>query len=457
MAGPKNNWRAEAGASLLPGLAKEKSEIPPAQRKLLEALRKAQMQAERASYFRMEPDPALLAFIKEAEAKLAAMQAKRNRPKRTTKKGQVISGTGVVQQHPVPKADLDREEQAELQAIAATLKVYRESETRTDIVEALRIMSVAAMPRTRKEAQAGTYHVIWPMAADRWCRASVTGDEGREVMWGKDRVWMRVIQTWIADALRADPTVRKIVFPSYRSILARMGMSVGGTQTKQIAEAMQRMSDCTWRFDFARTRQELEDLDKKPSATRPKAIRFILVTRFNLPSRKDVEAEENANLEPLPMGEGEDNEPYFIQFPDDVAVALMNPKELHILPMLLLQKAANEPLTLDFWDFCVQAAKRLSNPWEVKEEYLLAVFGKGRGKDGAFSSDQRKNLFSELDVALAKLVEALAPQFHAEFRTEPLPRQKGQRGPTRFERRLVIYPLRGPIEYLPSRKATLKG
>ena len=457
------SWKREAGSVLAvasPG--KPKNTATPTQQRLIEALHKAQMQAERAGYFGT-PDPGLLAYIAEVEKKLATLESRNNRPKRVSAKtGKVIEAeAGTVRQEVVTLPTLPPEEIQGLQELAAKLKVHRDGQTRTDIVEALRVMSVAAMPRTKKEAQKGTYHVIWPMAKDRWCRASVTGDEGRETMWGKDRVWMRVVQTWAAEALRRDPSTRKIVFPSYRSILERMGMDTGGTQIKQVAEAMQRMSNCTWRFDFATNKEDLENIVKNPNPSMGgKTLRFILVKSFNLPSRKDADRELRAGTEPLQMGEGDTDEPYFIEISEDIAVALQNPKELHIMPMLLVQEFANEPLTLDFADWCLQGAKRITSPWEVREEALLRLFGQGRGKDGKLTKEQRWSLFNELDRALARLIEALAPQFHAEFRLEKVPRPQGQRGPTQSERRLVLYPLRGPIEYLPHRKAhlaTLKG
>jgi len=459
---PKSqSWKIEAGVAPLSGIGKQKSTMSPHQQRLLEALRKAQVQVERASFFGA-PDPAVLAFIKEAERKLAAMEDRKNKPRRVSPKtGKVVQEAGVIHQQPVVLPAIPKDELAVLHEVAAALKADREAQTRTDVVEAMRIMSVAAMPRTRKEALKGTYHVIWPMASDRWCRASVTGDEGRETNWGKDRVWMRLIQTWIREALLNDPNVRRVAFPSYRSLLRRMRMAEGGSQIRQVEEAMKRTANCTWRFDFAASKKELEDLPRSPKGRDNKAIRFILITKFNLPSKAEVDMEVQGGTDPLQMGDGKDGEPYFLEFTDEVARVLLDRHELHILPMSLLQLIADEPLTMDFWDWVLQVAKRLTNPWEVGEDLLLGMFGKGRGKEGDgkhLTTDQRKQLFYELDRALARLIKAVAPQFHAEFRLEPLPRIPGRRGPTQTERKLVIYPLRGDIEYLRDpRKAALKG
>ena len=321
---------------------------------------------------------------------------------------------------------------------------------------AMRMLCIAGMPRTEKEARGqngdGRYRVVFPLYRDRWCSLLLIADNG-VCPWGQDRLWQRVIQDMIAVALRRDPKIRKIQFPSYRSILQGMGMDTGGQTIRRFKEAVERLSGCTWRFDFANSRAEALS-GKYRNDTRPTFARFSLIEKAVLPSRKDIKTEMVQGETPLPMPADTDEDttmPFFIKFTEGIAEALMDPAELHIMPKSLVIQVSDAPLVLDFWDFCLQAAKRLTNPWVVPEDLLWSLFGQGWS--------QKRDLFNALNKALADLIEAVHPQFHGEFRRELKPRKPGSKGGNPGKTwTLVIFPKRGDIEFLPKMvKPTLPG
>lgn len=414
---------------------KQNSGVTPQQQRLLKTLSDAQMRVEKARFWDNEPNPRDLAVIARCEKSLMAPAAKAKKPSKIT--------TGTVKLPELPEA-----ERQVLQEIAASLQVERDAQIRTEILEAMRMLSIAAMPRSEAEAKKGRYSVTFPLAHDRWCRASAVADatprgESGCLPWGQDRFWLKVIQTWVVEALRRDPEVRVVAFPSYRSILESLDMDTGGKTTTRIQEAVERLSSCTWRFDFATSKADLM-AGKLKADTRPEFVRFSLIDAARLPSRKDVAREVVHGETPLPMPANENvNKPYFLRFSEALARTLLDPHELHILPKKLAMRASDAPLTMDFWDFCLQAAKRLRNPWRVPEDQLVGLFGQGRG--------QKRDLFGDLELALAELIEAVHPQFYAEFVVEAKPSQ-GKRGNPGKSWVLVIYPLRGDIEYLPDRK-----
>lgn len=412
---------------------KQDNGVTPQQRRTLQTLRDAQMRVEKDRFWNREPNPRDLAVIARCEKTLSAPAPKAKKASKTAQRGVV------------PLPDLPEEERMELQRIAAELKVNREARVRTEILEAMRVLSIAAMPRTEAEAKKGRYSVIFPLALDRWCRASVVADttssgKAGVTPWGQDRLWLRVVQTWAVEALRRDPKSRVVEFPSYRSILESLDMDTGGKSVRKIREAIERISGCTWRFDFAASKADL--LVDKLKATRPEFVRFTLIDAGRLPSREEVDREIVHGETPLPIPANDAvSKPYFLKFSDALASTLLDPSELHIMPKALVVKASNAPLVMDFWDFCLQAAKRLKTPWVVPEAMLLGLFGQGWTR--------KRALFDALSEALAGLMEAVHPQFHAEFREEPRPRIEGKRGNPGKTMTLVIYPLRGPIEHLP--------
>lgn len=418
---------------------KQNNGVTPQQKRMLKTLYDAQMRVENDRFWGRSENPRDLAVIAQCEKALSATPAK---PKKPSK---IATGK-------VPLPELPEAERQALQEIAAGLKMEREAQIRTEILEAMRMLSIAAMPRTEAEAKKGRYTIMFPLAHDRWCRASAVADatpkgEVGSLPWGQDRFWLKVVQTWVVDALRRDPEVRVVAFPSYRSILESLEMDTGGKTTQRIQEAVERLSSCTWRFDFANSKSDLM-AGKLKADTRPEFVRFSLIDAARLPSRKDVAHEVVHGETPLPMPANDTvNKPYFLKFSEALARTLMDRTELHIMPKALAIQASDAPLTMDFWDFCLQAAKRLKNPWRVPEEQLVGLFGQGRG--------QKRDLFKDLGKALAGLIEAVHPQFHAEFLVEAKA-SMGKRGNPGKTWVLVIYPLRGDIEHLPNRnKGTL--
>jgi hypothetical protein len=421
---------------------KQNNGVTPQQQRLLKTHSDALMRVEKARFWGEEPNPRDLAVIARCEKALSAPAPK------VKKESKITTGT-------VKLPELPESERLALQEVAAGLRMEREAQIRTEILEAMRMLSIAAMPRTEAEAKKGRYSVMFPLAHDRWCRASAVADltpngEVGSLPWGQDRFWLKVVQTWVVDALRRDPETRVVGFPSYRSILESLEMNTGGRSIRKIQEAVERLSGCTWRFDFAGSKRDLM-AGKLNLDTRPEFVRFSLIDAARLPSRKDVDREMVHGETPLqmPVEEALSGKPYFLKFSEALARTLLNPKELHIMPKALVLKASNSPLTMDFWDFCLQAAKRLSSPWRVPEEQLVGLFGQGRAA--------KRDLFKDLGEALAGLIEAVHPQFHAEFVVEAKPSlgKVGNPGKTWV---LVIYPLRGPIEHLPPRaKGTLPG
>ncbi len=421
---------------------KQNNGVTPQQRLMLKTFHDAQMRVETDRFWNREPNPRDLAVIARCQKALTAPAAK---PKKPSK---IATGK-------VPLPELPDSERQALQEIAAGLKMEREAQIRTEILEAMRMLSIAAMPRTEAEAKKGRYSVMFPLAHDRWCRASSVADatpkgEVGSLPWGQDRFWLKVVQTWVVDALRRDPDARVVGFPSYRSILESLEMNTGGRTIRKIQEAVERLSSCTWRFDFASSKRDLM-AGRLKADTRPEFVRFSLIDAARLPSRKDVDREVVHGETPLqmPVDEALSSKPYFLKFSEALARTLLDPKELHIMPKALAMQASNSPLTMDFWDFCLQAAKRLTSPWRVPEEQIVGLFGQGRG--------QKRDLFKALGEALAGLIEAVHPQFHAEFVVEAKP-SLGKRGNPGKTWVLVIYPLRGPIEHLPVlTKGTLPG
>lgn len=413
---------------------KQNSSVTPQQQRMLKTLSDAQMRVEKDRFWGKELNPRDLAVITRCQKSLSAPAPKAKKPSK------IVTGT-------MPLPEIPEGERQELQQIAAGLRLEREAQIRTEILEAMRMLSIAAMPRTEAEAKKGRYSVMFPLAHDRWCRASAVadatpkGDVG-SLPWGQDRFWLKVVQTWVVEALRRDPSTRVVGFPSYRSILESLDMDTGGRTIQRIQEAVERLSSCTWRFDFASSKADLV-AGKLKSDTRPEFVRFSLIDAARLPSRKDAAREVVNGETPLPMPADDTvSKPYFLKFSEALARTLLDPKELHILPKAVAMQASNSPLTMDFWDFCLQAAKRLTNPWRVPEEQLVGLFGQGRR--------QKRDLFKDLGGALAGLIETVHPQFHAEFVVESKPStgKKGNPGKTWV---LVIYPLRGDIEYLPER------
>lgn len=414
---------------------KQNNGVTPQQQRMLKTLSDAQMRVEKDRFWGKEPNPRDLAVIARCEKALSAPAPMAKKPSKT------VTGK-------VPLPELPEKEREALQEIAAGLRMERDAHIRTEILEAMRMLSIAAMPRGEAEAKKGRYSVTFPLAHDRWCRASAVADSAPNggigcLPWGQDRFWLKVVQTWVVDALRRDPETRVVGFPSYRSILGALGMDDGGKNTTRIQEAVERLSSCTWRFDFASSKSDLMAGKLRPD-TRPEFVRFSLIDAARLPSRKDEDREVIHGETPLQMpATNAVNNPYFLKFSEALARTLLDSSELHIMPKALVMRASNAPLTLDFWDFCLQAAKRLKNPWRVPEEQLIGLFGQNR--------ERKSDLFDYLTEALAGLIEAVHPQFHAEFFKEPKP-SRGKRGNPGKTWVLVIYPIRGDIEHLPDRK-----
>ena len=410
---------------------KQNNGVTEQQRRVLQTLSDAQMRVEKDLFWNHEPNPRDLAVIARCQKSLNAGPPKASK---TT--------TGKVKLPEIPE-----KERQELQEIAAGLKVERDAQIRTEILEAMRMLSIAAMPRMEAEAKKGRYSVTFPLAHDRWCRASAVADTTPTggagcLPWGQDRFWLKVVQTWVVDALRRDPEVRVVGFPSYRSILESLEMDTGGKTISRIQEAVERLSGCSWRFDFADSKSDLMK-GKLKIDTRAEFVRFTLIEAARLPSHKDVRREVVHGETPLPMStdEAQSSMPYFLRFTDALAKTLLDPHELHIMPKALAMQASNSALTMDFWDFCLQAAKRLRNPWHVPEDQLVGLFGQNWSR--------KRDLFEALTKDLASLIEAVHPQFYAEFEVQPKP-SRGKRGNPGKNWVLVIYPLRGPIEHLPS-------
>ena len=411
---------------------KQNSSVTPQQQRMLKTLSDAQMRVEKDRFWDKEPNPRDLAVITRCQKSLSAPAPKAKKPSK------IVTGK-------VPLPELPAEERQALQEIAASLQLDREARIRTEILEAWRYLSIAAMPRSEVEAKKGRYSVVFPLAHDRWCRASATADTNSKgvgvcLPWGQDRFWLKVVQTWVVSELRRDPSARVVAFPSYRSILESLEMNTGGRTIQRIQEAVERLSSCSWRFDFASSKSDLL-AGKLRADSRPEMVRFTLIDASRLPSRKDVDHEMVHGETPLPMpADSSVNKPYFLKFSEALAQALLDNRQLHIMPKALAMQASDAPLTMDFWDFILQSAKRLTNPWRVPEEQLLALFGQGRA--------QKRDLFKELGKALAALVEAVHPQLHAEFVMEAKA-SSGKRGNPGKTWVLVIYPLRGAIEFLP--------
>ena len=413
---------------------KQNNGVTPQQQRILKTLSDAQMRVEKDRFWGKEPNPRDLAVITRCQKSLSAPPPKAKKP------GKVVTGK-------VPLPELPVAERQELQQIAAGLRMEREAEIRTEILEAMRMLSIAAMPRMEAEARKGRYTVVFPLAHDRWCRASATADtnskgKGECLPWGQDRFWLKVVQSWVLAELRRNPEARVVAFPSYRSILESLEMDTGGKSVQRIQEAVRRLSNCSWRFDFATSKSDLL-AGKLQQDTRPEMVRFTLIDASRLPSRKDVERELVHGETPLPMpADSTVTKPYFLRFSEVLARTLLDPKELHIMPKALAQQASNSALTMDFWDFVLQAAKRLRSPWRVPEETLVGLFGQ--------QWSRRRALFEALSLDLAALIEAVHPQLHAEFIVEAKAPAVGKRGNPGKTWVLVIYPLRGPIEHLPT-------
>ena len=314
-------------------------------------------------------------------------------------------------------------------SIADELARQEESRERTDALVFARQIALAALPRRPTDEKSLSRDLR--LGKQLWVRVTYYTQPDGDLPYGQDRFVLAAAQHL---ALQRNSPI--VTFQRVGDLLRMYGIAEGGGAIGLLRERFQRLSELAVSLTFGSSEAELEE----KNATE----RMLVFRRHLLPSRADLEAVANGQLElpTLPTKEGE-RPIYGIELSADFWEHLQDQKEHLIVPIELLKLFIDAPLGWDYLCFLIARCGRAQSSTVVDHEVLMELFGETHKSERTKAEQlaSERNTIRRLQRHHRLIMTATRGNLKASL--EPIghfPKEEGQRGRRRIRWGLKIHP-----------------